>query len=198
VSEQAQLLARAQDGEEAAFAALTASLRPELELHCYRIVGSVQDAEDLVQETLLTAWREIKRFEGRSSVRTWLYRIATNRCLNALRDRGRRPAETRAPPEPVPPPPKPTRMSQPRVSRALSRCAARGSGGPSAAARCTIRVEGGDRARVHDRAAPGATPTASCARAPGRAWLPRSGGRRDARTHRGVSQPFPAARAARG
>ena len=63
----------------------------ELQLHCYRILGSAQDAEDLVQETLLAAWRGLDRFEGRSSIRTWLYRIATNRCLNALRDAGRRP-----------------------------------------------------------------------------------------------------------
>ena len=55
-------------------------------MHCYRILGSVQDAEDVLQETLLAAWRGLSGFEGRSSVRTWLYRIATNRCLNALRD----------------------------------------------------------------------------------------------------------------
>jgi RNA polymerase sigma-70 factor (TIGR02960 family) len=65
--------------------------RGELQLHCYRIVGSLQDAEDLVQETLLAAWRGLDGFEERSSMRTWLYRIATNRSLNFLRDRGRRP-----------------------------------------------------------------------------------------------------------
>ena len=64
-----------------------------LQLHCYRMLGSVQDAEDAVQETLLAAWRGLETFEGRASVRSWLYRIATNRCLNALRTRGRRPQE---------------------------------------------------------------------------------------------------------
>jgi RNA polymerase sigma-70 factor (TIGR02960 family) len=84
-------LARAQRGDEAAFAQLTAPYRRELQLHCYRIVGSLQDAEDLLQETLLAAWRGLEQFEGRSSLRGWLYTIATNRCLNALRDSSRRP-----------------------------------------------------------------------------------------------------------
>ncbi len=84
-------LARAQRGDEAAFAELTAPYRRELQLHCYRILGSLQDAEDLLQETLLAAWRGLEQFEGRSSLRAWLYTIATNRCLNALRDRRRRP-----------------------------------------------------------------------------------------------------------
>ena len=84
-------LARAQRGDEDAFAALTEPYRRELQLHCYRIAGSLPDAEDLLQETLLAAWRGLEQFEGRSSLRAWLYTIATNRCLNALRDRGRRP-----------------------------------------------------------------------------------------------------------
>ncbi|HYZ81887.1 MAG TPA: RNA polymerase subunit sigma-70, partial [Solirubrobacteraceae bacterium] len=84
-------LARAQRGDEDAFAQLTGPYRRELQLHCYRIVGSLQDAEDLLQETLLGAWRGLEQFEGRSSLRAWLYTIATNRCLNALRDRRRRP-----------------------------------------------------------------------------------------------------------
>jgi RNA polymerase sigma-70 factor (TIGR02960 family) len=113
VSEDAQLLARAQSGEESAFAALTESFRAELHLHCYRIVGSVQDAEDLVQESLMAAWQGIERFEARASVRTWLYRIATNRCLNHLRDRSRRVPEQPVPPEELPAPPEPTRLSEP-------------------------------------------------------------------------------------
>ncbi|HEX8743459.1 MAG TPA: sigma-70 family RNA polymerase sigma factor [Thermoleophilaceae bacterium] len=76
-----------------AFNELSERYRRELQLHCYRMLGSVQDAEDLVQETLLAAWRGLDRFEGRSSLRTWLHRIATNRCLNELRDAGRRPRE---------------------------------------------------------------------------------------------------------
>jgi RNA polymerase sigma-70 factor (TIGR02960 family) len=113
VSGEARLLARAQTGDEAAFGALTESFRAELQLHCYRIVGSVQEAEDLVQETLLAAWRAVEGFEGRASVRSWLYRIATNRCLNALRDRSRRPTEIPAPPEAPAPPPAPTRLGEP-------------------------------------------------------------------------------------
>src|SRR6185312_16174482 len=73
------------------FRALVEPYRRELHVHCYRMLGSVQDAEDVLQETMLAAWRGLDEFEGRASVRTWLYRIATNRCLNALRDGRRRP-----------------------------------------------------------------------------------------------------------
>jgi RNA polymerase sigma-70 factor (TIGR02960 family) len=95
---------RARAGDEQAFRELTDPHRRELQLHCYRILGSLQDAEDLVQETLLAAWRSLETFEGRASVRVWLYRIATNRCLNALRARSRRPQELQAmedSPEPI-------------------------------------------------------------------------------------------------
>src|SRR5947207_279373 len=85
-------LERAKGGDERAFASLVEPFRRELQLHCYRLLGSVQDAEDLVQETLLAAWRGLDGFEERASLRSWLYRIATNRSLNAIRDRGRRPA----------------------------------------------------------------------------------------------------------
>jgi RNA polymerase sigma-70 factor (ECF subfamily) len=90
------VLARARAGDEEAFRELTEPHRRELQLHCYRILGSVHDAEDMVQETLLAAWRSLEAFEGRASVRSWLYRIATNRCLNALRARSRRPREVPA------------------------------------------------------------------------------------------------------
>src|SRR5437868_4489749 len=85
-------LERAKAGDEHAFASLVEPFRRELQLHCYRLLGSVQDAEDLVQETLLAAWRGLDGFEERASFRSWLYRIATNRSFNAIRDRGRRPA----------------------------------------------------------------------------------------------------------
>jgi RNA polymerase sigma-70 factor (TIGR02960 family) len=84
-------LQAARVGDERAFRALTDPYRRELQVHCYRMLGSVQDAEDMLQETLLAAWRGLDDFGERSSLRTWLYRIATNRCLNALRDKSRRP-----------------------------------------------------------------------------------------------------------
>jgi RNA polymerase sigma-70 factor (TIGR02960 family) len=87
-------LEKARSGDEHAFRELTDRHRRELQVHCYRILGSVQDAEDALQETLLAAWRGLDGFEERSSLRAWLYSIATNRCLNALRDGARRPHET--------------------------------------------------------------------------------------------------------
>jgi RNA polymerase sigma-70 factor (ECF subfamily) len=107
VSENA--VSRVRAGDEDAFRELVEPYRMELQLHCYRILGSLQDAEDLVQETLLAAWRGIEAFEERASLRNWLYRIATNRSLNALRDRKRRPQEV----PPTAEPPKPTRMIEP-------------------------------------------------------------------------------------
>ncbi|WP_433246151.1 RNA polymerase subunit sigma-70 [Streptosporangium sp. CA-135522] len=90
-----------------AFAELIEPYRRELHLHCYRIVGSLADADDLVQETMLAAWRGRESFEGRASLRSWLYRIATNRSLNALRDNARRPQQA------ANQLPEPTRLAEP-------------------------------------------------------------------------------------
>ena len=102
----AELIARARAGDGEAFRALTEPHRRELQVHCYRMLGSLQDAEDALQDTLLAAWQGLGGFEGRASIRTWLYRIATNRCLDALRSASRRPAKEWdipgvAPPEPT-------------------------------------------------------------------------------------------------
>ena len=104
-----QTLARARDGDEQMFRKLTDPYRRELQLHIYRIVGSTQDAEDQLQETLLAAWRGLEQFEERASVRAWLYRIATNRSLDALRASRRR-AEGALRMTDVP---EPTRRSEP-------------------------------------------------------------------------------------
>jgi RNA polymerase sigma-70 factor (TIGR02960 family) len=88
------LIARARAGDGGAFGELTAQHRRELHVHCYRMLGSFQDAEDALQDTLLAAWQGIGGFiEERASLRTWLYKIATNRCLNVLRSASRRPAK---------------------------------------------------------------------------------------------------------
>jgi RNA polymerase sigma factor (sigma-70 family) len=104
-----QLLERAREGDREAFTELVEPHRAELQAHCYRMLGSLQDAEDIVQETLLAAWLGLPGFEERSSVRTWLYRIATNRCLNLLRSPARRVPAGTAPPAP---PPEPTRLGE--------------------------------------------------------------------------------------
>src|SRR5712691_1422677 len=80
-----QLLARARSGDGDAFAALTGPFRWELQVHCYRILASAADEEDMLQETMMAAWRGLDRFEERSTLRTWLHAIATNKCLNHLR-----------------------------------------------------------------------------------------------------------------
>jgi RNA polymerase sigma-70 factor (TIGR02960 family) len=99
------LISRARAGDGEAFRELTEPYRRELQVHCYRMLGSVQDAEDALQDTLLAAWQGLGGFEGRASIRTWLYRIATNRCLNARRSASRRPARQWDMPEVEPPEP---------------------------------------------------------------------------------------------
>jgi RNA polymerase sigma-70 factor (TIGR02960 family) len=100
-----EALSRARAGDSDAFRELAEPHLRELRVHCYRMLGSLQDAEDAVQETLLAAWQGLRGFEGRASVRTWLYRIATNRCLNARRSIRRRPAQPWNIPEVEPPEP---------------------------------------------------------------------------------------------
>jgi RNA polymerase sigma-70 factor (ECF subfamily) len=106
----ADLIARARAGDGGAFGELTEPYRRELQVHCYRMLGSFQDAEDALQDTLLSAWQGLGGFEGRASVRTWLYRIATNRCLNALRSASRRPPMEWNIPKVEPP--EPTRLGE--------------------------------------------------------------------------------------
>jgi RNA polymerase sigma-70 factor (ECF subfamily) len=84
------LIEVARAGDPEAFQRLVEPLQRELHLHCYRMLGSLHDAEDLTQETLLRAWKNIRTFTGRGSFRSWLYRIATNTCVDALRQRSRR------------------------------------------------------------------------------------------------------------
>ncbi|WP_370379193.1 sigma-70 family RNA polymerase sigma factor [Catenulispora sp. GAS73] len=88
----ADLITRARSGDGEAFRTLTEPYRRELQVHCYRMLGSLQDAEDALQETFLAAWQGLAGYQERASVRTWLYRIATNRCLNARRSASRRQA----------------------------------------------------------------------------------------------------------
>jgi RNA polymerase sigma-70 factor (ECF subfamily) len=108
VTEAAIAKARAGDGD--AFRELTEPHRRELLVHCYRMLGSLQDAEDALQDTLVNAWQGLGTFEGRASLRTWLYRIATNQCLNARRSASRRPAKAWDLPEVEPP--EPTRLGE--------------------------------------------------------------------------------------
>jgi RNA polymerase sigma-70 factor (TIGR02960 family) len=91
MADDAALVDLARAGDEAAFTALVTPLHRELHVHCYRMLGSFDDADDALQETLLAAWRGVGAFGARASVRTWLYRIATNTCLNLLRAAARRP-----------------------------------------------------------------------------------------------------------
>ena len=105
-----ELMARARAGDGEAFRELTEPYRRELQVHCYRMLGSFQDAEDALQDSLLAAWQGLASFEGRAQVRTWLYRIATNRCLNSLRATKRRKAKEWD--IPAIEPPEPTRLGE--------------------------------------------------------------------------------------
>ena len=104
------LISKARAGDGEAFRELTEPHRRELHVHCYRMLGSFQDAEEALQETLLSAWQGLDGFEERASLRTWLYRIATNRCLNARRSAARRPPKEWDIPGVQPP--EPTRLGE--------------------------------------------------------------------------------------
>ena len=106
-----ELVERAQHGDAAAFADLVQPYRHELLVHCYRMLGSLDDAEDALQEALLSAWQGLPGFEGRASLRTWLYRVTTNRCVDALRAAGRRTPDMGATISGIEPP-RPTRVSE--------------------------------------------------------------------------------------
>lgn len=106
----ADLISRARAGDGDAFREAIGRHRRELHVHCYRMLGSFQDAEDALQDTLLAAWQGLGGFEGRASLRTWLYQIATNRCLNARRSASRRPAMAWNIPGVEPP--EPTRLGE--------------------------------------------------------------------------------------
>ncbi len=105
-----ELIDQARSGDQAAFEALVGPYLREMQVHCYRFLGSVTDAEDALQETLTAAWKGLPGFEGRASIRTWLYRIATSRCLNMLRSASRRPPASW--PSPDVQPPEPTRLGE--------------------------------------------------------------------------------------
>src|SRR5881227_1009081 len=106
----ADLMSRARAGDGDAFSELAEPYRRELQVHCYRMLGSLQDAEDALQDTLLAGWQGFGGFEGRASLRTWLYQIATNRCLDARRAASRRPAKEWDVPGVEPP--EPTRLGE--------------------------------------------------------------------------------------
>jgi DNA-directed RNA polymerase specialized sigma24 family protein len=153
------------DREE--FVRLTEPLRRELLAYCYRMLGSVHEAEDLVQETYLRAWRSYEGFEGRSSLRAWLYRIATNRCLTALEHRSRRPLPSGLggpsddPGMPLPP-------GQPEVAWLQP---IRAAGGGISRSRDDRRLAGQRASRAHRRVAAPARPAAGGADPARRAGL---------------------------
>ena len=125
-----ELLGAARGGDQDAYRRLVEPHRGELHAHCYRMLGSVHDAEDALQDALLRAWRGLPRFEGRSSLRSWLYRIATNACLNAVERRPKRvlPIDHGPPADPHDAAGRAARRVD--VGGALSRRAARARGRP--------------------------------------------------------------------
>ena len=173
-------------------ARLTDPYRGELQVHIYRIVGSAQDAEDLLQETLLAAWRGLAAFEGRASVRAWLYRIATNHALDALRATRRRPEGL----QPMTEMPEPTRYGEAIWLEPFPDVLLEGI--PDPAPSPEARYEAKEAIELGLSSAGNtclrSSAPSSCLR---RARLPRRRGRRDARHHRTIGQQ-PAAPRPRG
>jgi RNA polymerase sigma-70 factor (ECF subfamily) len=168
---------RARAGDDRAFGELTDPYLAELRLHCYQILGSVQDAEDMLQETLLAAWRGLREYEGRASLRTWLYRIATNRCLNALRAAGRAQAATARAAVPAD---RADSSGRTGLARAVPGHPARLPSWYYSWPGYAVRDKGNDRAGVrHRHAAPSAASAGGTA-AQGRARLPVRRGSADA------------------
>ena len=184
-------LERARAGDDRAFGELTDPYRGELQLHCYRILGSVQDAEDVLQETLLAAWRGLGQYEERASLRTWLYRIATNRCLNALRASGRRPRTE--PPEPTFLTAEPTRRGEPLWLEPYPDVLLDGLPDTARRPGGAVRGQGGGRAGLRDRRAAPAAAAAGRAGAQGRARLPVRRGGGHAGQQRGLGEQRAAA-----
>ena len=191
----ADVIARARAGDGDAFRVLIDPYRRELQLHCYRMMGSFQDAEDALQDTLLDAWQGLAKFEGRASIRTWLYRIATNRCLNARRSASRRPAQAWNVPGVEPP--EHTRLGEvvwlEPFPDALLDGASAAPPGPDA----RYEPDGIDLAQLRDGPA---GPAASPGRRPDlarRARIPRERGGRHARRDRRIGEQRPQAGARR-
>ena len=185
----ADLISRARAGDGDAFRELTEPHRRELQVHCYRMLGSFQDAEDALQDTLLAAWQGFGGFEGRASLRTWLYRIATNRCLNARRSASRRPAKEWDVPSVRTARADPARRG--RLARAISRRPARGCDRRAARPGGPLRADRIDLAGLRDRPS---GPAASPARRPHlarRPRIPRERGGRHAGLDRRIGQQRP-------
>ena len=185
----ADLIARARAGDGDAFRELTEPHRRELQVHCYRMLGSFQDAEDTLQDTLLAAWQGLGGFEGRASLRTWLYRIATNRCLNARRAASRRPAKEWDVPRVEPP--EPTRLGEVVWLQPFPDALLEGAIERAARPRGPLRADRSHLAGLRDRPA---GPAASPARRPHlarRPRIPRQRGGRHAGLDRRIGQQRP-------
>src|SRR5713226_1959702 len=146
--ERADLISQARAGDGDAFRELTEPYRRELQVHCYRMLGSLQDAEDALQDTLVAAWQGFGGFEKRASLRTWLYRIATNKCLNARRSASRRPAKEWNVPNVEPP--EPTRLGEIVWLELYPDALLGGGHRPAARPGGPLRAEGIDLSGVRD------------------------------------------------